>query len=120
MVRQLATHKGTGHHRFAAVFPFKHFGLLALDAFEQAQRPRQGDRVQQRGAGFEFGVQHHGAVNIADGPVRGALQDLHHAAEVKQDAEHQHTDHHYHALPAVGLPGQCAGADNSEWDEYFL
>ena len=77
-----------------------------------AERARYGDHVQQRHAGLELGVEHDGAVDITDRPVRRALEHIHHAGEMQHQPHRQHAARQRDAGPAVKTIGQRHGGDS--------
>jgi hypothetical protein len=120
MVGQFAAHKGAGDMRLAGVGPAEDFGLLVLGRFQLAQRARHGHHVQQRHAGLELGVEHDGAVDIADRPVGRAFQDLHHAGEMQQHPHHEAGGHSGHAGPAVKAVSQHDDRNAGHGNKDFL
>src|SRR5665647_672249 len=76
--------------------------------------------MQQRHAGPEPGVEHDGAIDMADGPVGGALEHLHHAVEVQQHPHHQPGSDYRHASPAVRPVSQHHRRNAGDRNKYSL
>jgi hypothetical protein len=77
---------------------FGRFGGLAAEAAGQAQH------VDQRHAGVQLRVQHHGARRMADRRLAGAPHHARDARELQQQPERDDAERQHHALPAPGAP----------------
>jgi hypothetical protein len=68
----------------------------------------------------KLGVQHDGTVNIANRPVRCALEDSHRASEVEHYPEHNDADSPRHALPAIRAIRQRRAHNQRNGNKNFL
>jgi hypothetical protein len=103
---QLALLEFAGDVRGRAVGPAEDLGLHVLLGQQLADRLGHRHHVQQARPRLELGVEHDRAVAVADGPVGGALQHLHHPRDAQQGPHDDAGHHQRHAGPAIGVVGQ--------------
>lgn len=99
--------------RVARIGPAVLLGFGVRGRQPAPERARDGDHLQQRHADLQFGVQHHGAADVADGAFLRALHDGDQPRVMQHEPQHDSAAEQCQALPAAGAPGtgpQCDGA----------
>ena len=117
---QLAVVKLAADMRLGSIGPAKNFGLRILDAFKRPQCLGHGHHVQQADTASEFGVEHDRAVDIADGSIGGALEDLHQPGEMQQQPHHQQAAGDGDTGPAIRAVGGHHAGNSGQRDKNSL